>query len=792
MSVLWLLLAACALRGDVYGVPSTDSEEPDPDDTPGDTDGVACEDARTLWWDGDGDGWGRPDAGWSWCGDAPAGWVDNDDDCDDLDASVSPDSAWWPDRDGDGFGDAAAAASTGRCALAGEVGRAGDCDDRPGVGAARHPDAQELPADGIDADCDGLERCWCDRDGDGLGDPAAQVDAADLSCAAAVPRSPVPPCSAATVAPAPGDCDDLDAAVGAAPRLWFVDGDGDGVGAGTGALSCADPGPGWAREGGDCDDAAAGVVTGCPTWYLDADGDGHGDPARSSVAAAPPARHVSSREDCDDSDPAVHPGAAELCDGGDQDCDGASDEGTLVTWFLDADGDGHGASERYALACDPPAPGWVALAGDCDDNQPGRSPSLVEVCNELDDDCDGRVDDGLSVTSWYEDADRDGFGDGAFAATGCGPPVPWWVTDDADCDDLAPAVFPGALEVPGGIDEDCDGEVDDGVVEICISAAYPTAVEGAWSVSRTLDGQAPALAWDGAAFASPMLGFGFASDDGNECVHIQASPGDELRVEGWYVDPETAARVPLMDSYACMIPLVRAFVSVDRGGVAVDLRPGPLELRCHDEVFGVIEVPTRTCTTHPPPLSGETGCWPYGAIWNEDICGQIYDNVDSCSYREQCTTTNGQATCSSDHAGFYGCTSPLTPELRAWLLQEGVPSGLHCAGVPCDAGTPGQLAADAAGPVYRAAGELGAADVAALLAHGDFDCERDPDGVDDALDQDGDCYCPSPVQCNPPGEGSECVDVFPGDCDDHAYGNRPGGEVFTTDLYDNDCDGVID
>jgi hypothetical protein len=131
----------------------------------------------------------------------------------------------------------------------------------------------------------------------------------------------------------------------------------------------------------------------------DADGDGHPDTV-----------------DCDDNDPAVHPGAAEVCDGVDNDCDVATDE------TLDADGDG------FAAICD----------ADCDDADAGAYPGATELCDGLDNDCDG------SVAAYEADVDGDGVMD-------C----------DGDCDDNDPAVYPGAEEICDGVDNDCVPATDE-------------------------------------------------------------------------------------------------------------------------------------------------------------------------------------------------------------------------------------------------------------------------------------------------------------------------------------------
>ena len=183
---------------------------------------------------------------------------------------------------------------------------------------------------------------------------------------------------------------------------------------------------------------------------LDQDGDGHVD----STYGGP---------DCDPTDAAVHPAAEEACDGIDNDCDGEIDEEDAVdalTWYADDDGDGHGDGDAPRAACSQPA-GHVAQAGDCDDAEASISPEAAEICNEVDDDCDGDVDEeDAAPGTWYTDGDGDGFGDPDSAAETCSPGEDQ-VAQGADCDDADPDVNPDALEVCGGGDEDCDGEIDE-------------------------------------------------------------------------------------------------------------------------------------------------------------------------------------------------------------------------------------------------------------------------------------------------------------------------------------------
>lgn len=160
----------------------------------------------------------------------------------------------------------------------------------------------------------------------------------------------------------------------------------------------------------------------------DVDADGHLD------ASCLLADGSASGDDCDDSDPARFPGAPEICDHNDEDCD--------LNTVGDKDGDGDGFVDEN---CSNSAHGGEVSGGDCDDALTGVHPNVPEVCNDLDDDCDGMRDEGLSVRTW-PDNDRDGFGDPV------GPIVDrcligefrGWSLNDYDCDDTSARRHPGA------------------------------------------------------------------------------------------------------------------------------------------------------------------------------------------------------------------------------------------------------------------------------------------------------------------------------------------------------------
>ncbi len=134
-------------------------------------------------------------------------------------------------------------------------------------------------------------------------------------------------------------------------------------------------------------------------WYRDGDGDGYGSekvPCDEATAA-----DVENDDDCDDADATIHPGAEERCnDGVDDNCDGFADP-PAQPWYTDADGDGFGDPATAVETCF--AEGRVAVAGDCDDTDARVNPDAVEVCDGVDDDCDGDGD--LEGTAAHEATD---------------------------------------------------------------------------------------------------------------------------------------------------------------------------------------------------------------------------------------------------------------------------------------------------------------------------------------------------------------------------------------------------
>ena len=206
--------------------------------------------------------------------------------------------------------------------------------------------------------------------------------------------------------------------------------------------------------GGNADNRSSGdktgatrlsLVWGCSgiRYYADYDGDGHGNGAGgTTLRCSKPQGYAATNDDCDENDERVYPGATEACNGRDDNCNGQVDEGlNATTTWPDLDGDGYGdnrGASQSGCSSGKRAPNNT----DCDDTDPLIHPGGTEVCNRKDDNCDGRIDDGVQAR--------------------CG--VGWCERLGPTCDSSLCSPGKPVTEICNALDDDCDGLVDEGAL----------------------------------------------------------------------------------------------------------------------------------------------------------------------------------------------------------------------------------------------------------------------------------------------------------------------------------------
>jgi uncharacterized protein (TIGR03382 family) len=295
------------------------------------------------------------------------------------------------------------------------------------------------------------------------------------------------------------DCDDSDASInpGATEYCDTVDNNCDGT---------------------IDEDTASDAVT----WYADADADGYGDATTTDVECYQPTGYVADNTDCNDSNSTTYPTADEYCDGIDNNCSGTTDEDTAVdvlTWYADADSDGYGDATTTDIDCNQPS-GYVADNTDCNDSNNTTYPTADEYCDGIDNNCSGTTDEDTAVdaTTWYADADSDGYGDAAVTDVECYQPT-GYVADNTDCNDSNSTTYPSASEYCDGIDNNCSGTTDeDSAVDVLT-----------WYADTDSDGYGDAASTD----IDCYLPTGYVADD-TDCDDTDAGtyPGAEEWCDG--------------------------------------------------------------------------------------------------------------------------------------------------------------------------------------------------------------------------------------------------------------------
>ncbi len=588
-----------------------------------------------------------------------------------------------------------------------------------------------------------------------------------------------------------------------------VDGDADG--------------DGFSTDQGDCDDGDAavnpsaaeicdGIDQDCDgttdeglesIWQQDADGDGWGDSAVAVSACVQPEGFVADGTDCDDSEAAIHPGAQEVCDDLDNDCDGDTDEDVSALWYTDADADGYGDPQSPVAACAQPADA-VADATDCDDGDADINPAGVEICDEQDNDCDGLTDEDVSA-DWYADLDGDGRGSPLLLQSACSQPEGYVAADLADdCDDSDATIYPGAAEVCDGIDQDCDGLIDDGATDWQV-----------WYLDADSDG------WGDAGVTTfsctPPAGYVGAADDcddGDAAIYPGApefcdgadndcdaatDEDDALDAAAWYLDADADGwGNPFVSRTSCAQPGGYVSDNTDCNDGAAAANPGATEVcdlldnDCDSRIdeadaadaltwyadndsdsFGDPDAPAAACTQPAGYSANALDC--------DDTDLSVYPGAP-----EYCDNLDNDCDGSTDESS--------AVDARTWYADADIDGyGDRAQSVRACTAPPGYGADDtdcddSDGDIYPGAQEIcngddddcdAQIDEAGALGSGTWYRDADQDGWGDPLVASTGCTQPA---------GYLTDDT---DCDDTDPAIHPGVPD-RTDGIDGDCDGVVD
>jgi hypothetical protein len=345
----------------------------------------------------------------------------------------------------------------------------------------------------IDGDGDGLgasstAKCLCAPDATHTVSVGGDCDDADANVGA---QGQAEVCTATGNLAQDEDCDGAVDEVGAEGCIpVYPDADGDGFGANVEALCTCNPGQGTSQLTGDCNDSNTDIhpgaqetcnasdddcdgttdeegAIGCSIYYADQDNDTFGTQTASACLCGPAGvLSAGNTDDCDDANNTIYPGAAETCNGEDDDCDEDTDELGAVgctSYYFDGDSDDFGDDTASVCACLSPSADYAPTGGDCNDLNAAINPASNEACNGTDDDCDGNIDElgATGCADGYADLDGDGYGNPEAPLCACLPFGDGTSVDPSDCDDTSGAVSPEGVETCGGADEDCDGAVDE-------------------------------------------------------------------------------------------------------------------------------------------------------------------------------------------------------------------------------------------------------------------------------------------------------------------------------------------
>lgn len=362
----------------------------------------------TYYQDADNDGYGNVNVSISQCG-VPAGYVSNPDDCNDGNPALNPNTVWYKDEDNDGYSDGTTKTQCTQPAgykLAADLTTiTGDCDDTRAELNLTTMWYRDADNDGYS---DGISVMQCPQ-------PAGYKLAANLTATSGDTDDNNPNINPGATELCNGIDDNSNSIVddGIADNVTDVYGYGN-VGECKVKIDSCISGSWqtiqWAvnasaevcdGKDNDCDGSVdEGGVCSSTIYYCDGDTDGYISAVQSgscsSYNCTPSGCSGTPGNDCNDAIAAIHPGATEICNGIDDNCNNQTDEGSIgTTSYHDFDNDTYGDAGDSTQVCPTPS-GYVGNPDDCNDNDAAINPAAIEMCDAIDNDCDGQADEGLA------------------------------------------------------------------------------------------------------------------------------------------------------------------------------------------------------------------------------------------------------------------------------------------------------------------------------------------------------------------------------------------------------------
>ncbi len=740
------------IDSDADGISSVESGGTDCDDTDAD---FTASSELTYYTDADGDGFGSDEGGMIESCERPDGFVENNDDCDDFSELANPDgeevcdgldndcdgaiddaddsvedqTTSFLDADGDGYGDAATEMTT--CDVPeGNSDNGDDCNDND---STINPMAEEIAADGVDNNCDAIEWCYEDLDGDGFG-TQNMLELIDDG-------SGILNCSSINgMSSNWDDCDDIDS---------FVNPDATEVCDGGIDNDC--------NSLADDEDSNTDLSTGT-SYFMDADGDGYGS---SEVMACEQGSLSTIDGDCDDSLATSNPMATDLAgDSVDQNCDGL--DGT------DMDGDGYASTTSGGL--------------DCDDTDVNIHPMATEVCDGgIDNDCDGLIDDAddsidiSGTTVVYADMDGDMYGDSSLPFNSCGSAI-GYVADDTDCDDTDANTYPGAAYLQSSTDclVDMDG---DGWSSTMSSGDTCYTIDMEDSYGDGWNGNAIEISEDGILMDTVTFSTGF-SDSAEYCGTEGLSIDFDFS-QGSYVSEV---------SYTISDPDGNTLVEVSQGTAGLTTNPVT-----SDTVFtsvGMGDCDDMDLNINPDASEScdgvDNNC--DGAV-DEGVTTTYYTDVDGDGYGdgsvESCSMPIGSSTIGGDCDDSAATSNPAGTE-----MCDGADN--NCDGT-IDEGVTTTYYMDSDGDGYGDAGNMVEACLldSTLSANSDDCDDNSASAYPGSAEIDSSTECMEDMDNDGYGDSTSLVPVIAGsDCADNASTINPLSTDIVGDNIDQNCDGV--